>query len=136
MGFEGRGLVFVCVQAYKYVYVLGLGRLVEKGRRRNGGGGMVKKSGGKGGWWVAWQKFPFSLNGLRNERCLERRWKKKFMSIFLSTLGKINILIEAMTLVSLGRSLFEDGIASRNGNWSDPVKECGVFPLQALNYFL
>lgn len=62
--------------------------------------------------------------------------KKIFISIFLSTLGKINILIEAMTLVSQGRSLFEDGIASRNDNWSDPVKECDVFPQQALSYFL
>lgn len=30
MGVKGRGLVFVCLQAYKYVYALGLGRLLEK----------------------------------------------------------------------------------------------------------
>lgn len=107
--------------------------------KEKGGGGQEKR------WekwlvagWAAWRGKNFLFPSIVCEtKVFSKKIEKKiFISIFLSTLGKINILIEAMTLVSQGRSLFEDGIASRNDNWSDPVKECGVFPQQALSYFL
>lgn len=59
-------------------------------------GGVAKRL--EGGW--SGKKFLFPSIVYETKVFRNKIEKKNFISIFFSTLGKINVLIEAMTLVS------------------------------------